>query len=138
MEFEGGDRAAMDRDEKMLENKQGLGGGPALKWKERDWRSAAEGRYRSYTVCCVKSSKDLRCDEAESGSHRDRQIARSVVRRPSTKGIDGTENGASTLRILSHGRPPTITLPYFSGRMGSFSDFNCMCSYLYPSLLVVV
>ncbi|EGO58577.1 hypothetical protein NEUTE1DRAFT_98837 [Neurospora tetrasperma FGSC 2508] len=90
---------------------QCLGGGPILKWKERDWRSATEGRYRSYTVCCVKSSKGLRCDEAESGLHRDRQIARSVARRPSTKGIDGTKNGASTtLSILSHGRPPTVTV----------------------------
>ncbi|KAK3484822.1 uncharacterized protein B0T23DRAFT_400311 [Neurospora hispaniola] len=105
----------------MQENKQGLGGGPTLKWKERDWRPATEG------------SKGSRCDKAESGSHRDRRIARSVARRPSTKGIDGTKNGASTLRILSHGRPPTITPPYFSGRMGNFSDFNCICFYLYPS-----
>ncbi|EAA33747.1 hypothetical protein NCU07603 [Neurospora crassa OR74A] len=103
-----------------------LGDGPTLKWKVRDWRPATEGRYRSYTVCYLRSNEGLSCDEAKSGSHRDRQIARSVARRPSTKGIDGTTNGASTLMILSHGRPPTITLPYFPGRMGNSSDFNCM------------
>ncbi|KAL0466227.1 hypothetical protein QR685DRAFT_600616 [Neurospora intermedia] len=76
---------------------------------ERDWRPATEGRYRSYTICYLKSNEGLSYDKAKSGSHRGHQIARSVTRRTSTKGNDGTKNGASTLRILSHGRPPTIT-----------------------------
>ncbi|KHE84191.1 hypothetical protein GE21DRAFT_1209290, partial [Neurospora crassa] len=101
-----------------------LGDGPTLKWKVRDWRPATEGRYRSYTVCYLRSNEGLSCDEAKSGSHRDRQIARSVARRPSTKGIDGTTNGASTLRILSHGRPPTRWIEHCLFKMEYSWSYN--------------
>ncbi|KAK3338773.1 hypothetical protein B0H65DRAFT_579524, partial [Neurospora tetraspora] len=80
------------------------------------------------------SSAGLGWDEAESGSHRGRQVARSVTGQPQGAMDDGTRNDASVPEALTHGSQPTfgISDSIFPKLISTHKDVTLRCDGFLP------